>query len=94
MYAVSRSAQSFVRTGIHVALLFVHVAVHVQCCLCAVLFMHAAIRTCFCSCTMLFMHTTVYETAMRTGTWGPSRTGVSRGNRPIIVPLACDCVIL
>ena len=28
------------------------------------------------------------------GTWGLSRTGVSRGNRPIIVPLACDCVVL
>ena len=46
IYAVSRSAQSFVCTGIRVALLFVHVAVHVQCCSCAVLFMHAAIRTC------------------------------------------------
>ena len=27
---------------------------------------------------------------MRSGTWGLSRTGVSRGNRPIVVPLACD----
>ena len=52
------SAQSFVRTGIRVAL-FVHVAVHVQCCSCAVLFVHTAIHMCFCSCTMLSVHTTV-----------------------------------
>ena len=51
MYAVSRSAQSFVRTGIRMAL-FVHVAVRVRCCLCVVLFVHAAIRADFCSCVM------------------------------------------
>ena len=37
---------------------------------------------------------TTCETVMWSGTWGLSRTGVSRGNRPIVVPLACDCVIL
>ena len=37
---------------------------------------------------------TILETAMRTGTWGLSRTGVSRGNRPIIVPLACDSIVM
>ena len=35
-----------------------------------------------------------FETVVRSGTWRPSRTGVSRGNRPIVVPLACDCVVL
>ena len=33
-----------------------------------------------------------HETVMQSGTWGSSRTGVSRGNWPIIVP--CDCVVL
>ena len=54
-----RRVQSFVHTGIHVAL-FVHVAVCVRCRSCAVLFVHAAICTCFCSCTMLFVRTTIH----------------------------------
>ena len=40
------------------------------------------------------LYITNCETVMRSGTWGLSRTGVSRGNRPIVVPLACDCGVL
>ena len=34
------------------------------------------------------------ETVMWSSTWGLSQTRVSRGNRPIVVPLACDCYVL
>ena len=34
------------------------------------------------------------KTVMCSGTWGPGRTGVSHGNQPIVVPLACDYRVL
>ena len=34
------------------------------------------------------------KTVTCSGTWGPGWTGVSRGNQPIVVPLACDYRVL